>query len=270
MATTNPPKKWPEPKGPWERMVPCTHCPYSHFGANGAAGILLVRRNDTGFATDVVLQHRSATTSFGGTWGLPGGAIDDGESSIQAAIREAEEEAGLPLGSTEGRSPLVIVRKEVRFMDHGVWFYATVIADVVKPWEPRVPEGDEESLAVEWVAISEVSSRKLHPGLESSWAALLGMVRELDPSLTPSRVVRSQGQREAELFIAGAPDAQTRIAEARDRAARELLARRAGAADGGLDFADVGAVIHKITEKIAYAERGLKKGWFSGMSCQLL
>lgn len=45
--------------------------------ANGAGEILLIRRSDNG------------------NWALPGGAVDIGESLLQAAVRETCEEAGI-------------------------------------------------------------------------------------------------------------------------------------------------------------------------------
>ncbi len=44
---------------------------------NGAGEVLLIRRSDNG------------------NWAVPGGAIDLGESMVQAAVRETREEAGI-------------------------------------------------------------------------------------------------------------------------------------------------------------------------------
>lgn len=80
-------KKWPEPKNPWERMVDCHTCKGRHFGLGGAAGMLLVRRDESKAncpVTFVILQHRSYTTTAGGTWGIPGGALDEGETQPRA------------------------------------------------------------------------------------------------------------------------------------------------------------------------------------------
>ena len=52
------------------------------WGRAGAAGLLAVTPDD-----EVLLQHRVAWSHFGGTWGLPGGARDVGESSIDGALR---------------------------------------------------------------------------------------------------------------------------------------------------------------------------------------
>ena len=63
----------------------------SRFWGNRGAGILLVAQN-TG---RVLLVLRSSLVNEPGTWGLPGGKIDDDdESPIEAAKREAMEELG--------------------------------------------------------------------------------------------------------------------------------------------------------------------------------
>jgi len=54
-------------------------------GTAGGAAFLLTRR----------VSHLS---DHPGQWALPGGRIDAGESAVEAALREIEEEIGLPLG----------------------------------------------------------------------------------------------------------------------------------------------------------------------------
>ncbi len=54
-------------------------------GVAGGAAFLLCRRT-------------SGLNSHAGQWALPGGRLDRGESSIDAALRETEEEVGLRLG----------------------------------------------------------------------------------------------------------------------------------------------------------------------------
>ena len=64
-------------------------CGNKHWGLNGAAGILLVR------GTQILLQHRAPWVHNGDTWGIPGGARDSHESTIEGAFREAVEETGI-------------------------------------------------------------------------------------------------------------------------------------------------------------------------------
>lgn len=128
-----------------------------YWGRFGAAGLLLVDA-----ARGVLLQHRVAWSHFGGTWGLPGGALHEGESALVGALREAQEEAGVPDDSTRARFTSVL--------DLGIWSYTTVVADVLVPFEPVI--SDPESVALEWVPLDEVAERPLHPGFGDSWPLL--------------------------------------------------------------------------------------------------
>ena len=49
-------------------------CGHRHWGLHGAAGLLLIRRDLD--QPRVLLQLRAAWTHGGGTWALPGGALD--------------------------------------------------------------------------------------------------------------------------------------------------------------------------------------------------
>lgn len=135
------------------------------------------------------MQHRADNS----TWAIPGGVRDQGESFRQTALREAWEEASLPRNCTEGPNPLVVVRREATLLDHAVWKYVTLIADVVGPFEPRRPAGDFESLSVEWAPIDQVGVKggrffPLLPAFWEAWPALLDMVRELDQPVQPPTV----------------------------------------------------------------------------------
>lgn len=148
------------------------------------SGILLVRRDSTrpgNPATHIVMQHRADTRS----WSIPGGVRDYGESYRQTALREAWEETSLPRGCTDGPNPLVVVRGEATLMDHGVWKYVTLIADVTRAFEPRRPPGDREGLAVEWIPIDQVGVRgqrafPLLPEFWLAWGSLRDQVRAMD------------------------------------------------------------------------------------------
>lgn len=110
----------------------------------------------------ILLQHRVSWSHFGGTWGLPGGALHEGESPIDGALREAAEEAGIPNGAVLPRFTSVL--------DLKIWSYTTVVADVVTPFEPVI--SDPESVALEWVLFDDVTERPLHPGFADAWPGL--------------------------------------------------------------------------------------------------
>ncbi len=138
---------------------------HRHWGLHGAAGLLLVSRS--GAERVVLLQHRAQWSHHGGTWGIPGGARARGESAVGAALREAEEEAGVT-------PALVTVLAEV-VDDHGGWAYTTVRGTVAEPLP--VSPLDGESLALQWVPLSQVAGRPLHPGFAAGWPEHLAALR---------------------------------------------------------------------------------------------
>lgn len=134
-----------------------------YWGRFGAAGLLAYDA-----ARGILLQHRVSWSHFGGTWGLPGGALHEDESAIGGAIREAQEEAGVPDGAVR---PLF-----TSVLDLGIWSYTTVVADVVDPFDPVI--SDPESVALEWVPLDAVDGRPLHPGFAAAWPALRQQLAE--------------------------------------------------------------------------------------------
>ncbi|MBD8012881.1 NUDIX domain-containing protein [Microbacterium sp. Re1] len=132
-----------------------------YWGRFGAAGVLAVDPE-----RGVLLQHRVGWSHFGGTWGIPGGALHEGESALDGALREAQEEAGIPDGALHARF--------ARVLDLQIWSYTTVVADVLAPFDPVI--SDPESLALDWVPVEEVDRRPLHPGFAASWPLLRSLL----------------------------------------------------------------------------------------------
>jgi 8-oxo-dGTP diphosphatase len=132
------------------------------WGRFGAAG-LLVFHPEAG----VLLQHRIAWSHHGGTWGLPGGALKEGESPVDGALREAHEEAGVP-------ADLLTVRF-TSVLELGFWRYTTVVTESSDVFEPIM--GDAESEALAWVAVDSVDNLELHPGFAAAWPQLRSRLR---------------------------------------------------------------------------------------------
>jgi 8-oxo-dGTP diphosphatase len=138
---------------------------HQHWGLFGAAGVLVYVAHPADPALSLVLvQHRARWSHQGGTWALPGGAMDSDETPAEAALREADEECML--------DPKLVVPRGLYSAEHGGWAYHTVLAQAAEP--ARVRSDDYESDAVTWLPAGEVDQLDLHPGFAASWPALRG------------------------------------------------------------------------------------------------
>jgi 8-oxo-dGTP diphosphatase len=122
----------------------------------------------------VLLQHRAVWSHQGGTWGLPGGARDSHETVEEAAVREANEEAGLEAESMTVRTS--VVTSEVLGPDGPAWTYTTVIADAAELLATRP---NRESAELRWVAVADVVDLPLHPGFAASWDQVRGVAASI-------------------------------------------------------------------------------------------
>lgn len=150
--------------------VLCQRCQSRHWGLYGAAGLLMVRLDLE--TPRVLLQLRAAWTHGGGTWAIPGGALDSHEDPITAAVREAWEEVGIDIEA--------VTVKDVYRDDHVNWNYFTVIAHVAG--DVIVSEGNYESEEIEWVDLDAVDSYPLHPGMRGTWPTLRELVSATLPT----------------------------------------------------------------------------------------
>ena len=159
---------------PGDGWIDCP-CGHRHWGLNGAAGLLLVRRDPaTGSPTHVVLQHRAAWSAEGGTWGVPGGALSDGENPLEGALRESGEEAGISAGD-------LAIRAAYR-EDHGPWAYTTVIA-FEKPGRQVHPyASDDESTEVAWIPLERIPDLRLLSAFAQDWPHFLATINRLAPA----------------------------------------------------------------------------------------
>jgi len=106
---------------------------------------------------------RAGWTHEGGSWGLPGGALDSHEDVVAAALREAQEEAGVP-------AALLSVVASVPGVDHVDWCYTYVVATATRDVDVavRTPESDE----LRWVDLDAVAALPLHPAFGAAWPRL--------------------------------------------------------------------------------------------------
>lgn len=91
------------------------------WGRYGAAGVLMRHIGEDG-SEWYFLARRSEHCHQGGTWAVPGGALDRGESPLEGALREFQEEIG----------PFAVPYRvhSIHEDDHGGWSYWTVILEV--------------------------------------------------------------------------------------------------------------------------------------------
>ena len=117
------------------------------------AAYALLRRDD-----DVLLTRISATGAHPGTWTLPGGGVDHGESPATALVREVREETGLEatIGDLLGvhDEHFTGTAPTGRTEDfHGVHL---VFGGTVATTEARVLERDGTTDRVAWVPVADV------------------------------------------------------------------------------------------------------------------
>lgn len=130
------------------------------WGVFGAAGVLFIRREHAG--PFVMLQKRSAFAHEGGSWSCAGGALDEGETAYDGALREASEE----VGAVPSEHRLI---GEFVFAPAHDWHYTTVVIEV----DERFGESlNFETDAVDWVHTDAVEERFLHAGFAAAWPHL--------------------------------------------------------------------------------------------------
>jgi 8-oxo-dGTP pyrophosphatase MutT (NUDIX family) len=124
------------------------------WGLFGAAGVLVRHVDAEDGEPHYFLARRSMHTHLGGTWAIPGGALDQGESAIEGALREFDEEIGIPLHQ------YAYTVAETYEDDHGGWSYTTLVVDVADRFDPPAAL-TWETAEVRWVRASELTSLEL-------------------------------------------------------------------------------------------------------------
>ncbi|MCW2794027.1 MAG: hypothetical protein JWO76_3125 [Nocardioides sp.] len=138
---------------------------HRHWGARGAAGLMLADRGR------VLLQLRAHWTHQGGTWSIPGGARERGESAVQAALREAREEVGIAADAVRVQGTHVA--------SCGGWDYTTVLAAPIGTVRVRNLAETERHA---WVPADEVLALPLHPAFSRAWLAEPSQLRDFAAS----------------------------------------------------------------------------------------
>ncbi|MGV9777189.1 NUDIX hydrolase [Streptosporangium sp. NPDC003464] len=187
------------------------HCDrgHRHWGVYGASGLLAVH-HDTAGTPRVLMQERAVWSHHGGTWGLPGGALDSHEDAITGALREAGEEAALTGDGLRVQG--------VYLDDHSGWSFSTVIAQAADLLDAAPANG--ESVDLLWLTPEEIAAKELHPGFAETWPMI-------SQALSPMVIV---------LDVANIVGARSEHGWWRDRAgaAAKLVAEVSALSSGGL------------------------------------
>ena len=131
------------------------------WGRYGAAGVLV--RHVEGEDHWYFLARRSEYTHRGGSWAIPGGALDEGETPLDGALREFAEEIGTALPDHS------VVR--VHESDHGGWSYWTVLVDVDERF-PVPAAFHWETADARWVRSDELAQLELFDAFATTLAEL--------------------------------------------------------------------------------------------------
>lgn len=118
-----------------------------------AAGILIVCNGE------MLFIKRGAGSDHAGEWCIPGGKIDDGETSPEAAVRETFEEVGVSV-------PIDAIAEWTRTVSDEVDF-TTFIGSIRE--QPEITLQVDEADAFEWRPLND-PPQPLHPGLEMALA----------------------------------------------------------------------------------------------------
>ena len=127
-----------------------------------AAGVAFIR------GKDLLVLRRSDQVSSPGTWALPGGNLERGETFLEAALREVDEEI---LNAPRD----FIVSGEYAFR-HPEMNYSMFVAHVPTYFTPVL---NYEHDAYKWAPYSQLVKMRLHPGFRGG----LEKIKEMDHAI---------------------------------------------------------------------------------------
>lgn len=155
------------PKHTADGFIYCS-CGKRHWGLAGAAGICAFR--DIAGRREVLLQLRATWSHGGGTWSIPGGAIEWDEDSRTGGLREFSEETQI----------VDVEILDAHVADHGDWRFVTYVA---RCSADAVATPDRESQELRWVDIDSLPAN-LHPAFAASWPEVKAMIVMKKPRLS--------------------------------------------------------------------------------------
>jgi 8-oxo-dGTP diphosphatase len=103
-----------------------------------------------------VLLVRRGHGPAAGSWSVPGGRVERGETLAEAVVRELAEETGL-----EG-----VCDDLIGWVERiGDWYHYVVLDFRVTVLDPRDPVAGDDAAEAAWVAVEELASLPLVEGL---------------------------------------------------------------------------------------------------------
>lgn len=118
---------------------------------------------------DAALMVQRVKEPNAGLWGFPGGHVEWGETALEAAVRELDEETGVTATAAGYLTCIdVVSRNEADCITHH-YLLAAVLCDYVA----GTPVAADDAAAAEWVPLSDIAaaSRPFSPNVERVIAA---------------------------------------------------------------------------------------------------
>lgn len=128
------------------------------------------------FRDGKVLLAQRGKPPLTGIWSLPGGHIEPGEKALEAAQRELREETGI----TADLKGLVDVADVILCHDDGSLYAHYVISVFYGLWLSGEARPESDSMAVEWVGISELSERPMTEGTAAIIERAAGLLEDAE------------------------------------------------------------------------------------------
>lgn len=97
-----------------------------------------------------------------GVWGLPGGALQLGETAFVAAIREVQEETGIVCQPLRCFTTVDVIEHAA----DGVVEYHFLLAAVLAEWQSGEVQAADDARAARWFTLANLSSVQHFPHTE--------------------------------------------------------------------------------------------------------
>ncbi len=121
------------------------------------------------FKDDKVLLVLRAKPPAAGTWAIPGGSVELGETLREAAEREILEETGIVVRAGKPFCTFEVVDRD----ESGKVRYHYIIVDLAAEYVSGDPEPGDDALEVRWFSRRDLKKYKVYPrtleALESSF-----------------------------------------------------------------------------------------------------